>query len=86
VVLYSRFAEGVNVATDPVGLYVTAPGTDVPPSVNVNVDVFMVDAVIAWLKVAVRLVLTATLAAPVAGVTAVTVGGTGAAAVVKLHE
>jgi len=85
VVLYSRFADGVNVATDPVGLYATAPGTDVPPSVNVNVVVFMVDAVMAWLKVAVRAVLVPTLAVPVAGVTAVTVGGTGAAAVVNVH-
>jgi hypothetical protein len=53
--------------------------------VSVKVDEVIVDAFIAWLKVAVTAVLMATLVAPLSGETAVSVGGTGAAAVVKVH-
>jgi hypothetical protein len=53
----------------------------------VNVAAVIVDALIAWLKVAVMTgVATGTFAAAFAGVTAVTVGGAGAAAVVKVHK
>jgi hypothetical protein len=53
--------------------------------VRVKVDEVIVDEVIAWLKVAVTVELTATPVAALSGVTAVTVGGTGAAPVVKVH-
>jgi hypothetical protein len=43
----------------------------------VNVEELIVAAFIAWLKVAVKAVLTATPIAPVAGVMAVTVGAIG---------
>jgi hypothetical protein len=48
----------------------------------VKVEELIVAALIAWLKVAVTVVLTATLLAPLAGVTVVTVGA-GAATVVN---
>jgi hypothetical protein len=49
------------------------------------VDVVSEEAVIAWLKVAETVVLTLTPATAFAGLVAVTVGTTGAEAVVKLH-
>jgi hypothetical protein len=51
--------------------------------VSVNVDVVIVEAFIGWLKVAVMGAVIATPVAALRGVTAVTVGGTGAAPVVK---
>jgi hypothetical protein len=85
-VLLARGADGVKVATEPPAVYVTVPATAVVPGpVSVNVDVVIVDAVIAWLNVAVTVVFKATPVAALSGVTAVTVGGTGAAAVVKVQ-
>jgi hypothetical protein len=49
----------------------------------VNVEAVIVAAFIVWLKVAVGAVLIATPVPPLAGVTTVTEGGTGAAAVVN---
>jgi hypothetical protein len=50
------------------------------------VDVVSEEAVIAWLNVAETVVLTLTPEAALPGVIDVTMGGTSAAAVVKLHE
>jgi hypothetical protein len=50
--------------------------------VSVNVDAVRVDAFIAWLKVAVTVVLTATPVAAPRGVTAVTIGAAGGGCVV----
>jgi energy-converting hydrogenase Eha subunit B len=75
-VLYARFADGVNVATDPLAAYVTVPETAaLPGPVSVKVAEVIVAAFIAWLKVAVRAVFTATPVVPLPGVTEVTVGG-----------
>jgi uncharacterized membrane-anchored protein len=57
----------------------------VVPTFRVKLLVVMVEAFIAWLKVAVITVFTATPVALAAGEVLVTVG-VGAAAVVKLHE
>ena len=77
--------EGVKVAVEPAK--VTAPATGVVPGpVKVKVVVLMVAGFMAWLKVAVTTVLGQTPAAPFAGVSETTVGGTQAAeAVVKVH-
>jgi hypothetical protein len=75
----------VNVAVKLVEEYVTLPATAEPTAgVTVNVIAEIVDAVIAWLKVAVIVVFVATSAVPFAGVVVVTLGGgNGAAAVVN---
>ena len=55
------------------------------PSLMVNVSVLMVEDCIASLKVAVILLLIATLAAPLAGLVELTVGGSASSVVVKLQ-
>jgi hypothetical protein len=63
------------------------PLTDDPLDVaRVKLDEVSVDELIAWLKVAVSAEFTATLVAPDDGVVDVTVGATGADAVVNVHE
>jgi hypothetical protein len=80
----ARAADGVKVTTAPLTEYV--PVTAEPPcGVSVNVDEVMDEALIASLKVAVTVVPVATLVAALSGVTAVTMGATGAATVVKLQ-
>jgi hypothetical protein len=80
-------ASGVNVAVLDPKSYVTAPLT-APPPFSVKFDVVMVDESIASEKVAVIVVLIATLFAPFAGFLEEMVGAvvSGASAVVNDHE
>lgn len=72
----ARAAAGVNVAVVPEN--VTVPVTAAPPApVTRNVDIFIVVAFIASLKLAVIICVNGTPVAPFAGVVAVTVGTTG---------
>jgi len=75
-VLPARGAAGVNVAVVPE--YVTVPATEVPPGpVIVKVDVLIVVAFIALLKVAVIISVIGTLVAPFAGPVEATEGAAG---------
>jgi hypothetical protein len=83
-VLPARGAEGVNVAVVPE--YVTAPVTAAPPGpVTVKVDVFIVVASIALLKVAVMICVVGTPVTPVAGTVETTEGATGLGVVATPH-
>ena len=77
--------EGMNVAVSVDVLYATEPATLLPPPDSVKVAAPIVVGLMATLKVAVRVVLTATPVAAVTGVVAVTVGPAGAVTVVKLQ-
>src|SRR5450759_402354 len=70
----ARFAAGVKVAVVPA--QVTAPGTAVDPCFKVNVVALIVEVVIATLKIAEMLLLTAVPVALFTGTVEVTVGGT----------
>src|SRR5450759_2777014 len=70
----ARFAAGVKVAVVPA--QVTAPGTAVDPCFKVNVVALIVDVVIATLKIAEMLLLTAMPVALFIGTVEVTVGRT----------
>src|SRR3989339_1225495 len=77
VVLGDRLLEGVNMAV--AAFVVTTPGTSPPPPLSLKVLVFKVDPFINMEKVADTYVLTATPAAPLAGlvefIVRVTLGG-----------
>src|SRR5450759_5776190 len=70
----ARFAAGVKVAVVPA--QVTAPGTAVDPCFKVKVVALIVEVVIATLKIAEMLLLTAVPVALFIGTVEVTVGGT----------
>ena len=79
---------GVKVATLPLAAYPTVPVTAVPAGhASVKLAVVMLAAFMASLKLAVIAVLIATIVAPLAGKTVLTVGAvvSGAALVVKLQ-